>query len=405
MKTRPVIQFHLAIRWMALLAAAHLATTSFAAPADPGVRQAVFNGKDLDGWKVTGCKVAVEDGSMVLLEGNGLVRTDHRYRDFILELKWRARQAADYDSGIYFRCELPPENKPWPAKYQANLKQGLEGNVGGLPDATSKGLTKAEEWNEFKLTVVGETAKLEINGKPAWETKGIENRDGFVALQAEVPLGGQFEFKDIFITELGHRALFNCEDMSGWEGAGQEAGKCWKVEEGLLVCTGEKGPWLRSSQEFSDFNLRLEYRLNPGGNSGVYVRVPADGNHHGDGAGVEIQILDDKAARYKELKPYQFTGSVYAIAPAEKHVGRDAGQWNSLEVDVCGPSYRVIHNGSQIIAADASSFPELARRRMQGFLGLQNHSEQVFYRNIRVGPSFQEEKCSREGESATENRL
>ena len=158
------------------------------------------------------------------------------------------------------------------------------------------------------------------------------------------------------------------------------------MEDGQIVCTGQKGPWLRSQKEFGDFNLRLDYKLKPGGNSGVYVRVPADGNHHGDGAGVEIQVLDDQAERYKDLKPYQYTGSVYAIAPAKEHVGREAGQWNSLEIDVKGTRYRIIHNGVTIIDASDSDFPEIKGRRPSGFLGLQNHSEEVWYKNLRLGP-------------------
>src|SRR5262245_23895066 len=85
-----------------------------------------------------------------------------------------------------------------------------------------------------------------------------------------------------------YRPLFDGQSLAGWEGAGQPAEKCWKVEEGTIVCTGEKGPWLRSKEEFGDFNLRLEYKLKTGGNSGVYIRVPQDGTHHGDGAGIEV---------------------------------------------------------------------------------------------------------------------
>lgn len=370
------------------LAAAHALVTPRAI-ADESVRYALFNGQNLDGWLVSGCQAGVEDGKLVLQEGNGFVRTEHRYRDFVLEVSWRKRKAENWDSGIYFRCDPPPEGKTWPARYQVNLKQDQEGNVGGLPKATSSGLVKPNEWNRFQLTVIGHAAKLAINGQPAWECDGIVPSDGYIGLQAEVPLGGQFEFKDLYVTELDHRPLFNGRDLTGWEGAGAEASKCWKVEDGLLTCTGDKGPWLRSLAEYDDFNLRLEYRLKPGGNSGVYVRVPADGNHHGDGAGVEIQVLDDKAERYASLKPYQYTGSVYAIAPAEKHVGREAGQWNSLEIDCRSSSYVVTHNGIVIVRADAASFPEVARRLGKGFLGLQNHSEEVWYRNVRLGKSLQ----------------
>lgn len=349
-----------------------------------GVRLPLFNGQNLDGWHVTSCQAAVENGAIVIQEGNGLVRTDHQYRDFVLELAWKARKSEMWDSGIYIRAPLPAEGKPWPDKYQINLKQGDEANLIGFPKGRSKGLVKSGEWNHFKLTVIGKTATMEINGKPAWETDGIEQPQGYIGLQVEVPGGGQYEFKDIYVTELGYSSLFDGKSLAGWEGAGQDAAACWKVEDGLLMCTGAKGPWLRSKEQFGDFDLRLEYKLKAGGNSGVYIRVPEDGNHHGDGSGVEIQILDDKAEKYKDLKPYQYTGGVYDIAPAKKHVGRDAGQWNSLEIDVQGPHYIIVHNGVKIVDADVAEFPDLKGRRLHGFLGLQNHSEEVWYRNVRI---------------------
>jgi hypothetical protein len=364
------------------------------APAADGFTMSLFNGQDLAGWHVTDCEAVVEEGAIVLASGNGLVRTDHRYGDFVLELDWRARSAEKWDSGIYFRSELPADRKkrPWPTRYQANLAQGKEGNVNGLPSAESTGLVKPGEWNHFKLTAIGSRATLEINGQPAWEADGLEPADGYIGLQAEVPLGGQFEFKDIVVTELAHRPLFNGQDLSGWEGADTDAAACWRVEEGLLVCTGEEGPWLRSAQEHGDFNLRLEYRLKPGGNSGIYLRVPANGAHRGreiDGegpCGVEVQLLDDASDRYADIADYQFCGSVYAIAPAREHVSRSAGEWNTIEIDCRGTDYRVVHNGIVVVDARAEEFAELANRQTSGFLGLQNHSEHVWFRNLRLGP-------------------
>ena len=155
----------------------------------------------------------------------------------------------------------------------------------------------------------------------------------------------------------------------------------------MLMCNGQKGSWLRTCDEHGDFNLRLEYKLQPGGNSGVYLRVPKNGTHHGDDSGIEVQVLDDAAERYSGLKPYQFSGSLYAIVAAEPRVSRPAGQWNTLEINACGPSYRVVHNGIEVVNADPAAAPELQRRRSEGFLGLQNHKEPVWFRNLRIGPA------------------
>lgn len=351
-----------------------------------GVTYPLFNGQNLQGWKALGSEVAVEDGKLVITGGDGFLRSESRYRDFVLELDYKPRKTEKYDSGIYLRAEEPEAGKPFPKQYQVNLKQGDELNLIRYPKGRSTGLVKPGEWNHVKLTVIGGQAACEINGKQAWATDGIEAEEGYVGLQVEVPLGGQFEFKNIQITEVGYQSLFNTTDLTGWEGAGQEASACWQVEDGLLMCTGKKGPWLRSKEQYGDFNLRLEYKIKAAGNSGVYVRVPENGNHHGKDAGVEIQILDDFSPKYKGLKDYQFTGSVYAVAPAKEHVGREVGQWNSLEIDCQGTRYRIVHNGVQIVDADVESFPALKERLTRGFLGLQNHSEEVWYRNLRILP-------------------
>lgn len=370
---------------LVILAALALASQArFLSAEESGVRYSLFNGSNLHGWVITGCEAGIEEGVLVTQKGDGFVRADHMYRDFILELDWKPRRSENYDSGIYIRAQPPAEGKPWPAKHQINLKQGDEANLIGFPKGRSQGLVKPGDWNHLKLTVIGDKATMELNGKPAWEVTGLEPREGYVGIQVEEPGGGQFEFKNIWITELGAKPLFNGSDLAGWEGAGQDAALCWKVEDGLLTCTGKKGPWLRSLEQYGDFNLRLEYRLKPGGNSGVYVRVPKDGNHHGDGAGVEIQVLDDADKRYAKLKDYQYTGSVYAVAPATKHVGRPAGEWNSLEIETKGSSYRITHNGIEILHATEADFPALAGRLQAGYLGLQNHSEEVWYRNVRI---------------------
>jgi hypothetical protein len=352
----------------------------------------LFNGKNLDGWVVTGCEASVEDGALVLKAGNGLVRSEHAFGDFVLELEWRARNKERWDSGIFFRCEEPPKGQPWPRRYQANLSKGREGDVGGLSGASGGSrFVRAGEWNRFKLTVTGRKAELEMNGKPAWKAEGLEVPHGYVGLQAEVPSGGQFEFRNIRITELSHDSLFNGKDLTGWEPAGENS-KCWTVREAALLCTGESGPWLRSKQQYADFNLRLEYKLAAGGNSGVYMRVPHSGAHRGKEAdekeaGVEIQLLDDKAPQYAKLQPYQYCGSIYAIAAAKERVGREPGRWNTLEINCLGAHYRVYHNGRLIVDAKEKEFPELKNRLLKGYLGLQNHSTPVWFQYLRIGPA------------------
>ncbi len=162
----------------------------------------LFNGKNLDGWKITECDVAVEDGALVLKKGEGFLYVDHRYRDFVLELDWKSLKPEKYDSGVYIRCELPAAGKHWPSRYQMNLKEDDEGDLLGVPNAKKLGLIKKGDWNQFKLTVVGSGAVLEINGKPAWKADGLKSADGYIGIQSEVTAGGQHAFKNIRVTEI-----------------------------------------------------------------------------------------------------------------------------------------------------------------------------------------------------------
>lgn len=165
----------------------------------------LFDGKTLDGWKVRGCEAEVKDGAIFLKAGNGVVHTEKKYADYVLEFEWKAlRTEGRYDSGVYFRCPLPEGRRPWPQKYQINLLKGQEGNlVGGPKTATSEGLVKEGDWNTFRFTVRGEDASLVINGKKAWSAQGVlKSPDGYICLQSEVPGGGQFLFRKLRIAEL-----------------------------------------------------------------------------------------------------------------------------------------------------------------------------------------------------------
>jgi hypothetical protein len=166
-------------------------------------RVALFDGKSLKGWTVLKCEATVDNGDILIVSGNGLVQTEKKYGDFVLEFEWKPLRESKWDSGIYFRYDSVPQGRPWPARYQANLMQGDEGNVSDLPAARSKGLIKPGQWNRFKLTVRGTKAALEINGTPAWEADGLSGpTEGYLALQAEVPGGGQHRFRNIYVTEL-----------------------------------------------------------------------------------------------------------------------------------------------------------------------------------------------------------
>ncbi len=198
------------LKWIAVCGAALIGALSFSAgAADPGRasgaghRRALFDGNSLEQWDVLKCEAVLQQGTIFIKAGNGVVQTKRKYADFVLEFEWKSLKDDNWDSGVYFRYDSIPANKPWPDRFQANLRKGDEGNLVGVKAATSQGLFKNGEWNSFKLTVHGTTVAMEINGKPAWKISDLDGpTEGFISLQAEVPGGGQCLFRNIFITEL-----------------------------------------------------------------------------------------------------------------------------------------------------------------------------------------------------------
>lgn len=188
----------------------------------------------------------------------------------------------------------------------------------------------------------------------------------------------------------GFVALFNGRDLTGWKFLGGAKAEGWTVTDGLLVCTGKGHGWLGTDRDYADFVLRLEYRLGPAGNSGVYLRAPTEGWI--SRAGMEIQILDDNHPKYARLASYQYSGSLYHVVAPTQRAGKPAGQWNALEIRAQGRQLVVVLNGKKVVDADldrprrdaavAREHPGLARTT--GRLGLQSHSSRVEFRNLRV---------------------
>jgi Domain of Unknown Function (DUF1080) len=188
----------------------------------------------------------------------------------------------------------------------------------------------------------------------------------------------------------GFVPLFNGRDLSGWK-TYDAVPDNWSVEDGLIVCHGKpKGGWLGTDRDYADFVLRLEYRLKPGGNSGVYIRAPEKG--HISRVGMEIQILDDNHPSYATLDFYQYTGSIYHVVAPMRRAGKPAGEWNSMEVRAEGRRVVVVVNGKQVVDADLDRClkdPEVAKEhtgltRTAGRIGLQSHTDRVEFRNLRI---------------------
>ena len=143
--------------------------------------------------------------------------------------------------------------------------------------------------------------------------------------------------------------------------------------------------------EDKNINAGTMVKLTPGANNGLGIHAPL----YGDAAylGKEIQILDNTAEKYKQLRPYQYHGSVYGVLPAKRGYLNKVGKWNEEEVYVSGDEIRITLNGEIIVEGnlkealdngtiDGRWHPGLRRRT--GHIGFLGHGDVVYFRNIRI---------------------
>lgn len=176
------------------------------------------------------------------------------------------------------------------------------------------------------------------------------------------------------------------DGLAGWQEISEKPGR-WKYEDGILYTEGDGTGWFSTIQEYSDFRLELEFRVPPGGNSGVFLRSP----HEGDPAymGMEIQILDDYAAGYVNLKPSQYTGSIYDVLPPAERLSKKANQWQKMVIRCIGRKVTITLNEKIIVEANLDNYSDKLQEhqglsREKGYIGLQNHGSRVEFRNINI---------------------
>jgi hypothetical protein len=403
---------------ISIVLAAMIAAVVFADACVAGERVALFDGKTLNGWTVLKCEAEVQDGHLFIKSGNGLVQTEKTYGDFILEFECKALNADRWDSGVYFRYNEVPANRPWPPRYQVNLLKGREGNLEGVKGATSKGLYKPGEWNAFKLTVQGTKVALEMNGKPAWEATGLAGPErGFISVQAEVPNGGQFLFRNIYITpggssaekgaaigEGGPRSLFNGKDLTGWHvdvpllDEKPDAGPTFIVRDGNLVSLGKPNGHLITDASYANYRLEVEYRFaGKPGNCGVLVHastpralykmfpksieVQMNHRHAGDfWCIVEDITVPDMVKRRGPKEKWGITeGKARRILNLTDDSEQPVGEWNSMTIECVNDAVKVWVNGDLVNHGTQCT-------ATQGRIALQAEGSEVEFRKLLLTP-------------------
>ena len=207
-------------------------------------------------------------------------------------------------------------------------------------------------------------------------------------LAAAVAVAAGMAAPNAVLAQRKFTSLYNGRDLSGWH---VKDGKleAWKANGDMISCVAPGGGWLTSDREYGDFVLRLEYRIGPGGNSGVGIRYPAQGDPAH--VGMEIQVLDDQDPQYKGLKPAQYNGGIYYQAAPTAHPAKKPGEWNEYIIRCQGPRITIRLNGVTVQDVNVDEFTSgeggykpLAERPRRGHVGMQSHGDQVDFRNIRI---------------------
>ncbi len=192
----------------------------------------------------------------------------------------------------------------------------------------------------------------------------------------------------------GFVPLFDGRTLDGWVPYTEEGkqvppdNSAFSVRDGMIYCSGKGDDyWIATREKYGDCELRLEFKIAPDANSGVFFRAPPDRPAF---KGFEIQIIDDAG---KDPDKHT-TGAVYDVLTPMRNMSNPPGEWNKMEVTVRGLNVVVAVNGFKVIDTDFAQltkpigkfdFP-YARMPRTGHIGLQNHGGEIWFRNVRVKP-------------------
>jgi len=211
--------------------------------------------------------------------------------------------------------------------------------------------------------------------------------------------------------EEGWILLFDGETSEGWRGYGKDHfPAAWEIVDGTLHIQGsgrgeagaKDGGDIIYDREFQNFHLKLEWKVSEGGNSGIfYLGQETPEYDYIWKTAPEMQILDNEnhPDANAGVDGNRQAGSLYDLYPAKPQNANPAGEWNSAEIKVFKGSVWHIQNGETVVEYHLwtpkwntdvanSKFPSLnptwADVANKGFFGLQDHGDDVWFRNIRI---------------------
>ena len=422
----------------------------------------IFDGKTLNGWMQKGgeAKYEVRDGmivgSTVHDTPNSFMTTDKMYGDFILEFEYkvdptmnsgvqiRSNSYPHYMNGRVhgYQIEIDPSDRAWSAGIYDEARRGWLNPLTDNPEAQKA--FKQNDWNHYRIEAIGDTLKTWINGVPAAHLIDDKTASGFIGLQVhsipkENKAGTEIIWKNIKILtdslskysrpspippittknkltideeKNGWKLLWDGKTTQGWRGARMdefpESG--WEIKDGILTVLpsgGEEsaaGGDIVTKELYGDFELKVDFMITEGANSGIKYYVDTDLNKGpGSSIGLEYQILDD--ARHPDAKLGNHEGSrtvssLYDLIQADPNKPMNpSGEWNTahiisndnhvehwlngmkvLEYERKSPEYRKLVSESKYV-----KWPNFGESD-QGHILLQDHGDRVSFKNIKIRP-------------------
>lgn len=422
--------------------------------------QNLFNGKDLTGWKQLNGQAKYEVingeiiGTTVSNTPNSFLATTKNYGDFVLELELkvdnsmnsgvqiRSESNADYQNGRVhgYQVEVDPSDRKFSGGIYDEARRGWLYPL----DINPKGQQafKNEQWNKYRVECIGNSIRTWINGVPTANVVDALTPAGFIALQVHAigkddQPGKQIHWRniriqteqlkpskadDIYVVNLvpntvtpqekaaGYSLLWDGKTARGWRGAYKttfpESG--WIIKDGELAVQKSNGAEstnggdIVTEKEYGAFELKFDFKLTEGANSGVKYFVTLTEGNKGSAIGPEYQILDDE--RHPDAKlgknGNRTLGSLYDLITSKKipNAQRKIGEWNSGLIRVYPDNkieywlngYKIldyVRGSAEFLALVADSkYKDWKNFGMapKGHILLQDHGDQVFFRSIKL---------------------
>jgi hypothetical protein len=407
-----------------------------AAESEPGFVN-LFDGKSLSGWKLVGKQgdgYGVKDGVIYCAKGGGgKLLTEKEYANFIFRFEFKLEPGSNNGLGIrapyegdaaYTGMELQILDDS-AAQYAKLRPAQYHGSIYDVVPAKRGALKKPGEWNEETVLAVGRHIKVSLNGQtivdadlndvtdPAILTKHpglLRDRGhiGFLGHNDYVELRN-IQIKELPLTEQdntappGFVALFNGKDLTGWKGllkgpndnpikraaltpdqraeAQKEADENmrahWKVENGALAYDG-KGRSLCTMKDYGDYELLVDWKITPHGDSGIYLRGTP-----------QVQIWDPHTVPTKNGSEVG-SGGLYNNkknpSKPSKVADKPVGEWNRFRILMAGEKVHVFLNGEQVANnVTLENYWDYNQPILPtGQIELQNHGDHLWFKNIYI---------------------